>query len=50
MNGDYPKIKPDRLRVELFKYYYNTELVFDLYKKADTTEFFQSILELNHFC
>ena len=36
----------------MFKYYYaeqNPEK-FDLFKKADSSEFLQNILELNHYC
>jgi hypothetical protein len=45
-------VRPDSLRRELFKYYYATQNPekFDLYKKADASEFFQSLLELIHFC
>jgi hypothetical protein len=36
-----PLIRPDSLRRELFKYYYATQNPekFDLYKKADASEF-----------
>ena len=47
-----PLISPDMLRRELFKYYYATQNPekFDLYKKADASEFYQSLLEMMHFC
>lgn len=47
-----PKLVPDGFRRELFKYYYATQNPekFDLFKKADACEFFQSMLELIHFC
>lgn len=47
-----PIICPDELRREMFKFFYakqNPEK-FDLYKKADASEFLQSSLELIHFC
>ena len=34
----------------MFKYFYATQNDFDLYKKADSSEFLQSTLELIHFC
>ena len=45
-------ITPDLLRRELFKLYYATQNPekFDLYKKADASEFLQSLLEMLHFC
>lgn len=46
-----PKLNPDDLRRELFKFFYATQNPekFDLFKKADASEFLQSILELVHF-
>jgi len=47
-----PVIEPDDLRRELFKFYYATSdpEKFDLYKKADASEFLRCLLELLHFC
>ena len=46
-----PRLCPDDLRRELFKFYYATQNPekFDLYKKADASEFLQNMLELVHF-
>ncbi len=46
-----PKLNTDDLRRELFKFFYATQNPekFDLFKKADASEFLQSILELVHF-
>ena len=47
-----PVLCPADLRREMFKFFYarqNPEK-FDLYKKADASEFLQSALELIHFC
>lgn len=46
-----PLISSDHLRFEVFKYYYKVKNNdFDLYKKADSSEFIQILLELVHFC
>jgi len=47
---DFPLLKVDKLRFEIFKYFYGTHIEFDLYKKADSSEFFQCILDMLHFC
>ena len=51
MMGNEPKINPDDLRRELFKFFYATQNpeLFDLYKKGDAAEFLQKTLELIHF-
>lgn len=38
----------DKLRFELFKFYYATQNEFDLHKKADSSELLQQFLELFH--
>ena len=47
-----PVINADNLRVQTFKFFYAEQdpEKFDLYKKADSSEFLQSILELSHYC
>jgi hypothetical protein len=49
--GNEPKLIPDDLRRELFKYFYSKQNPekFDLYKKGDAAEFLQKTLELIHF-
>ena len=52
MKSNEPLLTPDELRREIFKFFYakqNPEK-FDLYKKADASEFLQTSLELIHFC
>lgn len=52
MRPSEPILVPNELRREMFKFFYakqNPEK-FDLYKKADASEFLQSSLELIHFC
>ena len=39
-----------KFRFELYKYDYLKQNNFDLYKKADASEFMQSVLELLHYC
>ena len=48
--ADHPVIKADRLRYEVYKYYYLTQRDFELYKKSDASEFMQCLLELLHYC
>mmetsp|Transcript_2345 Transcript_2345/g.3528 ORF Transcript_2345/g.3528 Transcript_2345/m.3528 type:complete len:83 (-) Transcript_2345:187-435(-) len=46
-----PSVSPNELRRELYKYYYGHSIEkFDLFSKADASEFLTSALELFHFC
>jgi len=38
---DFPVLHGDRLRFELFKYYYGSKSEFDLFNKADSSELIQ---------
>ena len=48
--AEHPVVKADRLRYEVYKYYYLAQRDFELYKKSDASEFMQCLLELLHFC
>ena len=45
-----PLILSDKLRFEVFKYFYATQYQFDIFKKADSSEFLAQILNLCHRC
>ena len=49
--SEYPLLDSDPLRFQVFRYFYlYRHNEFDLYRKADSMEFLQNMLELVHFC
>ena len=48
--AEIPVLNSDALRFQLFKYKYQQGNDFDLYKKADSSEFLQCFLDCLHFC
>jgi hypothetical protein len=44
-----PLLFTDKLRFEIFKYFYG-QSEFDVYTKADSSEFMQKLLEMIHYC
>ena len=44
-----PVLDPKQIRIEVFKYFYQSDQQYNLFEKGDASEFLQSFLELVHF-